>query len=126
MLVKSEFWEQIPKQPILKKFAPLENKSLEILKNVLFSQIVRSSSFGTKSLPVIFYLLATFEFVLFTFWIKPSDLSKGKHFILLSKLFWPTVRKKLRGFEKIFEIWGWRLIIFKIFEITWTIYSNTH
>ena len=39
--------------------------------------------------------------------------------ILLPKLFWPTVRKNCYSYrEKNFEIWGWRLRIHKIFEIT--------
>ena len=46
--------------------------------------------------------------------------------ILLPKLFWPTVRKHCSSDrEKLFEIWGWRPRIFKNFEITRTIYSNS-
>ena len=46
--------------------------------------------------------------------------------ILLPKLFWPTVRKKLFYWSrKTFEIEGWRPRICKNFEITWTIYSNS-
>ena len=43
--------------------------------------------------------------------------------ILLPKLFWPTVKKKCFGDRE--KTRGWRPRICKIFEITWTIYSNT-
>ena len=46
--------------------------------------------------------------------------------IMLSKLFLPTVTKKLFYWSrKTFEIRGWRPRICKIFEIIWTIYSNS-
>ena len=49
-----------------------------------------------------------------------------RHVILLPKLFWPTVRKKLFYWSrKTFDIRGWRPRIFKNFEITRTIYSNS-
>ena len=41
--------------------------------------------------------------------------------ILLPKLFWPAVRKNCSTFE----VRGWRPRIFKNYEITWTIYSNS-
>ena len=45
--------------------------------------------------------------------------------ILLPKLFWPTAKKNCSSDkENFFEIRGWRLRICKIFESTWTIYSN--
>ena len=48
------------------------------------------------------------------------------HGILLSKLFWPTVRKKCsKGREKLLKIRGWRPRICKIFQIIRTTYSNS-
>ena len=47
-----------------------------------------------------------------------SSRSAKNNGILLPKLFWPTVRKNC-------EIQGWRPRICRIFEITWTIYSNS-
>ena len=55
-----------------------------------------------------------------------SFFSRYSNLFLLPKLFWPTVRKNCSSdWEKTFEIRGWKLRIFKIFEITWTIYSNS-
>ena len=46
--------------------------------------------------------------------------------ILLPKLFWPTVRKKLFYWSReTFESQGWRPRICKFFEITRTLYSNS-
>ena len=55
-----------------------------------------------------------------------SSIWQNRNGILLLKLFWPTVRKKMFWWSrKTFEIRGWKPRIFKIFEITWTIYSNS-
>ena len=46
--------------------------------------------------------------------------------ILLPKLFWPTLRKNCSSDrEKTFEIRGWRPRIYKNFEITRAVYSNS-
>ena len=59
-------------------------------------------------------------------WIPPIKTFKIENGISLSKLFWPTVRKKCSSdWKKLFEIWGLRPKICKIFEITRTIYSNS-
>ena len=41
------------------------------------------------------------------------------------KLFWPTMWKKSTDQKELFQIQDWRLRIFKYFEITRTIYSNS-
>ena len=57
----------------------------------------------------------------YTFWIGGT-----RNGILLPKLFWPTVRKNCSSDrEKTFEILGWRQKIFKNFEITRPLYSNS-
>ena len=49
----------------------------------------------------------------------------GTNGILLPKLFWPILKKKMfQWLRKTFEIKGWRQFC-KIFEITRTIYSNS-
>ena len=55
-----------------------------------------------------------------TYWIDNNG-------ILSPKLFWPTVRKNCcRDREKLLKLCrGWRQKIWKIFEITRTIYSNS-
>ena len=46
--------------------------------------------------------------------------------ILLPQLFWPTVRKNCSSDrEKLLKFRDWRPRICKIFEITWTIHSNS-
>ena len=59
------------------------------------------------------------------YYLEPARLLI-RNGILLPKLFWPTVRKKnFKWSRKTFEIWGWRLRIWKHFKITRTIYSNS-
>ena len=54
-----------------------------------------------------------------SFWVKING-------ILLPKLFWPTVRINCSSdWEKKIKNWGWRPRIFKKFEITRTICSNS-
>ena len=52
-----------------------------------------------------------------------KKLGKVRNGILLPKLFWPTVRKICSSDRE--KLWGWRPRIWKFFEITWTIYSNS-
>ena len=88
-----------------------------ILQGTLLRGIVNWSGttwiWGTKTKTTV---SVTFSFV--STWNRNSNL--------LPKLFWPTVRKNCSSDqEKLFEIQGWRPRIWKIFEITRTIYSNS-
>ena len=55
-----------------------------------------------------------------------ASFSKVRNGILLPKLVWPTVRKKLvKWLRKTFEVWTWKMRIWFFFDITRTIYSNS-
>ena len=61
--------------------------------------------------------------VLTHFWRAVYNKVWCRNSILLTKLFWHTVRKNCSlQSRKTFEIWGWRLRICKIFEVTWTFF----
>ena len=67
-----------------------------------------------------------FYYVQQLFKMNETQVTGFLNSFLLPKLFWPTVRKKLSlWLRKTFEIRGWRPRIYKIFEITRTIYSNS-
>ena len=80
------------------------------------------NSFKRKFQEKILHNFWLANFWLPNFWLVLS----AKNGILLPKLFWPTVRKKCSSdWKNLFEIWGLRPKICKIFEITRTIYSNS-
>ena len=96
---------------------------------LLMNLIIAESLITMYGLPVDF--MATYHFG----WKMGEHLCKatgfilttsGKTGILLPELFWSTARKKKFKLSKyFFETRGWRTRIYKFFEITRTIYSNS-
>ena len=96
---------------------------VEMLSEVLYSP---SESIYIYS-PAFLYLrvISLTILIYFLFSVSSEKLGLFINSILLPKFFWPTERKKmLQWSKKTFEIRGWKPRIFKIFEITRTIYSN--
>ena len=98
-------------------FMPSRSRS-----NCIFGLWVKSKILGSSHFALSESDLNALHFLEYN-WFEEKWM---KNSISLSKLFWPTVRKKCSSVqEKTLEIWDWRPRICKLFDITRTLYSNS-